>query len=106
MLSQRCQNYNEDVRASKNPRMNRNFVIAWLGLGLLGAACGREQAGQAEGSKTSEEAHWLTDFDLAQTQARSQNRKLLINFTGSDWCPPCIMLHRQIFSQPELSSMP
>ena len=26
---------------------------------------------------------------------------LLIEFTGSDWCPPCIMLGRQVFSQPE-----
>jgi len=24
-----------------------------------------------------------------------------MNFTGSDWCPPCILLHRQIFSQAE-----
>ena len=47
--------------------------------------------------------HWLTDFDAAKTQARTQNKTLLINFTGSDWCPPCIRLNKQVFSQPEFS---
>lgn len=77
--------------------MNFNGVPICV-LALLFVACGRQNA---EESKVSAEARWLTDFETAQTQAKSQNKKLLINFTGSDWCPPCIMLHHQVFSQPE-----
>ena len=47
------------------------------------------------------QATWLTNFETAQARARSENKLLLIEFTGSDWCPPCIMLGRQVFSQPE-----
>ena len=46
-------------------------------------------------------ATWLTNFETAQARARSEKKLLLIEFTGSDWCPPCIMLGRQVFSQPE-----
>jgi len=81
--------------------MDCKFVIAWLGLGLLCAACGREN--KAKEAQAGEQAHWLTDFEAAQTQARAQNKRLLINFTGSDWCPPCINLHQQVFSQPEFA---
>ena len=47
------------------------------------------------------EVTWLTNFETAQARARSEKKLLLIEFTGSDWCPPCIMLGRQVFSQSE-----
>lgn len=28
---------------------------------------------------------------------------LLMDFTGSDWCPPCILLRKQVFSKPEFA---
>ena len=43
------------------------------------------------------------DFDAAQARARSENKPLLIDFTGSDWCPPCIRLRKQVFSKPEFA---
>ena len=46
---------------------------------------------------------WLTDFDAAQARARSENKPLLIDFTGSDWCPPCIRLRKQVFSKLEFA---
>jgi thiol-disulfide isomerase/thioredoxin len=33
---------------------------------------------------------WLTDFAAAQAEATATKRRLLVLFTGSDWCPPCI----------------
>ncbi len=41
---------------------------------------------------------WLTDFEAAQAQARETGRPLLLDFTGSDWCPPCMAMHQQVFS--------
>ena len=46
-------------------------------------------------------AGWLTSFDQAQKEAQSKNRLLLMDFTGSDWCGWCIMLDKEVFSQPE-----
>lgn len=40
---------------------------------------------------------WTVDYDAAQAQAQSSGKDLLLNFTGSDWCPPCIFLHDEIF---------
>jgi len=54
-------------------------------------------------SQASVEVNWLTDFKAAQEQARNENKPLLVDFTGSDWCPPCILLEKQVFSQPEFA---
>lgn len=37
---------------------------------------------------------------LAEIQARatSEKKPILLEFTGSDWCPPCKMMDKQVFS--------
>jgi thioredoxin-related protein len=47
------------------------------------------------------QAQWLTDFKKAQEEAKATNKLLLIEFTGSDWCPPCRMLQRDVLSTRE-----
>ena len=49
-------------------------------------------------------ASWLTDIKAAQDQARSKNKLILVNFTGSDWSPECIRLQNEVFSKPEFVS--
>jgi thioredoxin-related protein len=44
---------------------------------------------------------WLTDYKKAQQQAKASNKLLLLEFTGSDWCPPCRMLQKDVLSTPE-----
>jgi len=44
---------------------------------------------------------WLTSYEQAQKEAQSENKLLLLDFTGSDWCGWCIMLDREVFSKPE-----
>jgi protein disulfide-isomerase len=41
---------------------------------------------------------WLDDFARAQSLAAALNRPMLLDFTGSDWCPWCIKLDNEIFS--------
>ena len=41
--------------------------------------------------------NWQTDFEEAKQLAASQNKLLLIYFTGSDWSQPCKMLNKDFF---------
>lgn len=44
---------------------------------------------------------WLTDMDAAKKEAAGQKKDLMIEFTGSDWCPPCMQLRANVFSKPD-----
>lgn len=46
-------------------------------------------------------ADWETDYDKALETAKRENKRVLVDFTGSDWCGPCIQLHKRVFSRPE-----
>jgi thioredoxin-related protein len=39
---------------------------------------------------------WGTDFDKAKLQASTEHKFIVLNFSGSDWCGPCIRLHKEI----------
>jgi len=39
---------------------------------------------------------WMGDFDSAKTEAVKEHKLILINFSGSDWCGPCIRLRKEI----------
>ena len=40
---------------------------------------------------------WETDFEKAKEEAKSEHKCILLNFSGSDWCAPCIRMHKEIF---------
>jgi len=44
---------------------------------------------------------WGENYTKAKTQAKTENKQLLLDFTGSDWCGWCIQLHKEVFSQQE-----
>lgn len=46
---------------------------------------------------------WLTDFDQAKNEAGKNGKLILINFSGSDWCGPCIRMHRDFFTNEEFN---
>lgn len=41
--------------------------------------------------------NWNGDLNAALTRASSEKKFILLNFSGSDWCGPCIRMHREIF---------
>jgi protein disulfide-isomerase len=47
------------------------------------------------------EGEWMTDLAKAQEKAKEEKKLVLVDFTGSDWCPPCIQLHKNVFSSSE-----
>ena len=46
---------------------------------------------------------WLTDLPKAEQQAKDENKIVLMDFTGSDWCGWCKKLDADTFSKPEFS---
>ena len=48
---------------------------------------------------------WETNFDNAKKTAKEKHELILLNFSGSDWCGPCIMLHKEYFGNEVFASM-
>lgn len=42
-------------------------------------------------------AIWETDFESAKQKAGKEHKSILLNFSGSDWCGPCIRMRKDIF---------
>lgn len=42
---------------------------------------------------------WLQDFAAAKAKAKAENKHLLLDFTGSDWCSWCIKLDEEVFAK-------
>jgi protein disulfide-isomerase len=47
------------------------------------------------------EAEWITDVHTALSRAPVENKLILLDFTGSDWCGWCKKLKAEVFDQPE-----
>ncbi len=66
---------------------------------LLGAV---PALAQAPGSAPA--LAWTTDLPAALAQAQATQRPVLVVFSGSDWCKPCMLLKREVFDQPEFAA--
>ena len=44
---------------------------------------------------------WQTDLPKALEKAKAENKYVFLDFTGSDWCGPCIEFNNQALSRPE-----
>ena len=73
--------------------MKRKGIMKKIVVGLM-AAWALFQAG-------AEELSWMTDLPKAQAKAKSENKLVMMDFTGSDWCSWCMKLNKEVFSQPE-----
>ncbi|GAB4023807.1 thioredoxin family protein [Spirosoma koreense] len=40
---------------------------------------------------------WQLNFDQAKAEAGQNHKLILLNFSGSDWCGPCIKLKKTVF---------
>lgn len=52
----------------------------------------------------AQETPWLTSFADAKAAAKKDQKVILADFTGSDWCGWCIKLHKEVFSKPEFAT--
>lgn len=40
---------------------------------------------------------WINNFDDAKKTATQKHELIVLNFSGSDWCGPCMRLRKEIF---------
>ena len=63
---------------------------------------GEAEAADEEGTVMPEdEGVWLVNVDYAKKIAAEKNIKLLLFFTGSDWCGWCMRLHNEVLDDEE-----
>lgn len=46
---------------------------------------------------------WEPSFEHAKVAAKEKNELILLNFSGSDWCVPCIGLRKEYFESEAFS---
>ena len=49
-------------------------------------------------AKTSTPEGWLDDYDAALKKAAEENKHVVVDFSGSDWCGWCQRLDREVFA--------
>ena len=47
---------------------------------------------------------WLTNIEKAKEVAKKEGKAVLVEFTGSDWCPPCKALKKNVFNSDEFKA--
>ncbi|MDG1833377.1 MAG: thioredoxin family protein, partial [Verrucomicrobiota bacterium] len=47
---------------------------------------------------------WLTNIEKAKEVAKKEGKAVLVEFTGSDWCPPCKALKKNVFNSNEFKA--
>ncbi|RKS02596.1 MULTISPECIES: thioredoxin family protein [unclassified Flavobacterium] len=60
--------------------MKKIFIASFLFLSMAGFA-----------------QNWTTNFEEAKATAEKENKKILLVFSGSDWCAPCIKLDKNVW---------
>jgi len=71
--------------------MNKYLIAAIVTAWALSGACAWADEG------------WGTDFENAKKQASDSKKPIIAVFMGSDWCPWCMKLDKEILSQEEFT---
>jgi thiol:disulfide interchange protein len=80
------------------------FIIGLVAVFSLGDVMQRRSSAMtAQEDEASARLGWKTDFAAAFGAARKEGKILFIDFTGSDWCPPCMRLEKEVFASPEFA---
>ena len=52
-------------------------------------------------TQVEERSGWNDSSQQVLAKAKEEGKRVLMDFTGSDWCAGCIKLDREVFSTPE-----
>lgn len=72
-------------------------AITWLATVAVGVAT------LSASAFASTPEGWTTDLEKAFAQAKAEKKAVLVEFTGSDWCPPCIAMRKNVFTKKEFT---
>lgn len=53
----------------------------------------------------TDELNWFTDINKARQEAVKSHKAILLYFTGSDWCSPCMRLKKEYLSHPAFQKL-
>ncbi|MCK9558662.1 MAG: thioredoxin family protein [Candidatus Cloacimonetes bacterium] len=88
--------------------MRHSLTILMVSMALLWAcnpaakdkvSVSEQKVNEVQSSQDYEPGTWIEDWDQAIATAKTQNRTVLVNFTGSDWCGWCKRLSSEVFTQ-------
>jgi thioredoxin-related protein len=68
------------------------FLLLFI---FLFTSCNNGQSASTDG------LNWENNLEQAIEQAKKENKAVLVNFTGSDWCIWCKRLSSEVFQQKE-----
>lgn len=77
-------------------------LLAYAGAGVFSIAMAADPKAKTE-SKKGERAVWITDYPKALAEAKANNKVVLLDFTGSDFCIGCQTLKKQVWTTPEFA---
>ena len=75
--------------------MKKNFLMLTI---LVALFIGCAKTGAAD------DLSWQDNLEKALQQAKKENKAVLVNFTGSDWCIWCKRLTEEVFSKKEFET--
>lgn len=52
----------------------------------------------------SQTAGWTDDYAKATAEAKSENKAILLDFTGSDWCGWCMKMKKETLDTPQFNT--
>jgi protein disulfide-isomerase len=79
---------------------NRMLIALAIMTFFFSVACSKEDNAELN-LKT--ELEWFKNLETALEIAKVEKKAVLINFTGSDWCPWCWRLRDEVFVQKEFA---
>ena len=71
----------------------KNLILSFFVLTIILIGCGK--------SGSSDNLKWEENLETAMQKAKTENKAVLVNFTGSDWCVWCKRLSAEVFSKSE-----
>lgn len=74
--------------------MNKNMKLAVAACAMISGSFFAHAGGEG----------WSHEFDASAKKAASENKDMLVDFTGSDWCGWCIKLNKEVFSHDEFKN--
>ena len=73
------------------------FLFAQSGWADLAAPPAAPATAATANQPAANEPAWFTSFDQAKAESQKSGKPILADFTGSDWCPWCVKLRKEVF---------
>jgi rhodanese-related sulfurtransferase/thioredoxin-related protein len=91
-----------------NPIVSLTFACMFVGAVAAPEVQGAETLAATDAPSSAIQSRatnltWLVNLQQAQSQAKAEGKYILLFFHGSDWCPSCAEMQRQVFDSPEFT---